>query len=1737
MAASKGSRDTAPARQTGSEAFSTSGTGADSEFGRGPGSLLGRLRQTFSANRAQSTAPGVVSDLRGLAGLKGRASDLELARQIRETFYKKFANIGPTATDQERDNEKGYFTEKVAEAISEVLAERKLKLSDDVVTRIRDELLEGILGFGPLQKLLEDPDITEIMVNGPHKVFVERKGKLYLTDLSFGDNDQLMQVVEKIVVPLGRRVDESSPMTDARLPDGSRVNIVIRPLALCGPTITIRKFHKIPLKLDDLVAAGTLSREMAIFLEGCVRSKLNIIVSGETGSGKTTTLNALSGFLPHDARIITIEDSAELQLQQEHVVQLEARQANMEGTGEVTIRNLLRNALHMIPDRVIVGECRGGEALDMLNAMSSGNDGSMTTGHANTPQDMIGRLETMVMMAGMGLPSQAIREQIASAINLLVHQSRGKDGHRRVTSIAEVCGIRGDAVQVSEVFRWDPMALNPHTGEPEGRHVPTGIVPQNLPRLLRDEFFIPDGTFGPEVDIDRVREELKAIETEELRQEEASRKARRVMQSALAKPDAVESESSTGSFFHWRVAMPAADESSTLTPLTGVAPSHRDRLRELSEQMAASRKGLSLRVNKEDDDQELVNELRGMVLERLPSAGSFEELDKTYQSVEDERRVITARIERAITEILIDEKLDLSAQLRKRVLDEVLNDVVGLGPLQVLLDDPEVNEVMVNGPDRVYVERGGKLVLTQVKFKEETHLRHIISQILRPIGRRVDETTPMVDARLKDGSRVNIVIPPIALCGPTVTIRRFARDPFDMTDLVSFGTLTSSAAAFLNAAVRARLNMVISGSTGSGKTTTLNAISSFISDDCRIITIEDAAELQLQQDHVLSLEARQANIEGKGSITIRQLVMNALHMRPDRILVGECRGGEALDMLLAMNTGQDGSLTTLHSNSPYDAILRLQTMVMLAGMNLPLRAINEQIDGAIHLIVHQDRLTDGTRRITHISELAGFTDDHPNLVDIYRWVPRGIGPKEMHLGALEPTGKVPSLIARFVEDNIELPPGAFGPDIDIDELYAELQAEQKRRSELERVRLLKLAREEEAKDEAAAEAAEAVERARTVADTLSGTEGGPMLRRSILQTRVFTWKDAAREEAEVETGVMPTSHNARRWQVFKKLRALNPRRSARRTEDDDFEHARLILTQQVTKELETTEIPDDFTTVDSERVFMATLITQAYQKLRERQEMILERAQEDALLGRVLSEFCGYGPVQGLIDDPEISEIMVNGPSKVFVERRGRMELSDAVFEDDAHIVRILQRMLGPVNRRCDITSPMVDARLPDGSRINAVIMPLAISGSTLTIRKFARDPYTIEMLVEAMSMSADMATFLKAAVQARLNVVVSGGTGSGKTTTLNAISAFIPDTDRIVTIEDTAELQLQQDHVVALESRPANLEGAGQVTIRELVRNALHMRPDRILVGECRGGEALDMLQAMATGQAGSLTTAHANTPKEMISRLEVMVLMASTGLSMASIREQITNTIDLIVQQERFKDGTRRITRVSEVTGLDDHGEVAIQDVFTYKVEGISTEGSVVGKHVPTGYIPRALRLFRSANVPLPDMMFGENTSVEREYERIFRQHQIEQQRERQLEQMRYRSELGAHSVRVEKSANMSSVTDEIARRRQEKTSVAQLLSQREQTTEAAVRAPRSDTDHHELAQEMRDRMLERPEQDEQPLPPQMGDQLAQLERPSGQDPAEANELAERMRARVTPDPALLRRLRAIKKERGDR
>ncbi len=440
--------------------------------GKDSGSQLGKLQSRSAPSGGVSTQRDTYSDL------KSRVQNRLLAE------------LDPTM-DVTRVGE---VRNTIQELFEQVLAEENIVLTRQERHRLFEQIAAEILGLGPLQPLLEDGSITEIMVNGPKNVYIERAGKIHRMPITFESDDHVMRIIDRIVAPLGRRIDESSPYVDARLDDGSRVNAIIPPISLVGPVLTIRKFPENPITLEQLVGYGTLTEEIIEFLRACVIARLNIVISGGTGSGKTTLLNVMSQWIPSDERIVTIENAAELQLRQEHVVTLESRPPNIEGTGEITIRQLVINSLRMRPDRIIVGEIRDEAALDMLQAMNTGHDGSMTTAHSNSPRDSLARVETMVMMAGMDLPVRAIREQVASAIDLVVHSERMRDGDRKVVQITEISGMEGDVITMTDLFVFEQTGYE--EGKVIGRFRPTGLRPKFIEQIEASGIHLPASTFG-----------------------------------------------------------------------------------------------------------------------------------------------------------------------------------------------------------------------------------------------------------------------------------------------------------------------------------------------------------------------------------------------------------------------------------------------------------------------------------------------------------------------------------------------------------------------------------------------------------------------------------------------------------------------------------------------------------------------------------------------------------------------------------------------------------------------------------------------------------------------------------------------------------------------------------------------------------------------------------------------------------------------------------------------------------------------------------------------------------------------------------------------------------------------------------------------------------------------------------------------------------------------------------------
>jgi pilus assembly protein CpaF len=461
-------------------------------------SLLKRIEQGQGSNSSGQSPDNQGGENSRLSSLQARRVNAPITSPQAGSYFdlktrvqnKLLSELDPsmdiTRTDEVRRT--------IQDLFEQILAEENIVLSRPERARLFEQIAAEILGLGPLQPLLEDDTITEVMVNGAKNIYIERKGKVHRVPVTFENNDHVMRIIDRIVAPLGRRIDESSPYVDARLPDGSRVNAVIPPISLVGPVLTIRKFSRNPITVEQLIQFGSVTQEGIMFLKACVESRLNIVISGGTGSGKTTLLNILSGFIPADERIITIENAAELQLRQEHVVTLESRPPNIEGRGEITIRDLVVNSLRMRPERIIVGEIRDEAALDMLQAMNTGHDGSMTTLHSNGPRDTLARLETMTLMAGMDLPSRAIREQVASAIDLICHQERMRDGTRKITNLTEISGMEGDVITMTDIFVFEQTGIE--NGQIQGRLRPTGLRPKFMDKLEAAGINLPPSIFG-----------------------------------------------------------------------------------------------------------------------------------------------------------------------------------------------------------------------------------------------------------------------------------------------------------------------------------------------------------------------------------------------------------------------------------------------------------------------------------------------------------------------------------------------------------------------------------------------------------------------------------------------------------------------------------------------------------------------------------------------------------------------------------------------------------------------------------------------------------------------------------------------------------------------------------------------------------------------------------------------------------------------------------------------------------------------------------------------------------------------------------------------------------------------------------------------------------------------------------------------------------------------------------------
>jgi flagellar protein FlaI len=846
---------------------------------------------------------------------------------------------------------------------------------------------------------------------------------------------------------------------------------------------------------------------------------------------------------------------------------------------------------------------------------------------------------------------------------------------------------------------------------------------------------------------------------------------------------------------------------------------------------------------------------------------------------------------------------ELPQEKKEQFTERAVMDMVGYGLLDPLLADDALEEVMVVGigkPVYVYHRKHG-MCKTNIVFEEDQEIGNIIDRIARSVGRRVDIRSPLLDARLPDGSRVNATVRPVSLDGPSLTIRKFREDPFTITDLFHFGTLNDEVAAFLWLAVDGYAvkpaNILVSGGTGSGKTTTLNCLASFIPPTDRVLTIEDTAELQLPLTHWIRLETRPPNVEGKGEVSMDMLLKNTLRMRPDRIIVGEVRGGEARTLLAAMNTGQNGCMGTLHANTAKETITRL--------INPPMSVPKVMIP-SLHLILMQNRFThEGktVRRVTEIAEVEGIDKGEVQLNVIYRWDPKD--------DQIKPTG-FPSVI----------------------------------KAELARLRGLSL---KEIEDE--------LERRKKVLRVLreKNVRGlravGEVIQRYALDSAGFSAKMKGAETGlripgpgkgreAPERGTKRRDRRAYSFleKVLGRLPMETPKEKRKRKVVDERENRLLVVEEGEVNPLYVVPLYD---LTAKEQVLLRSLEKKAINEIEvdpssiekevawkffyqevlrivEREGRKIPPEKRTTYANIIVHNMIGYGCLDYLLGDDELEEIMVIGDGRpIYVNHRRFGTLKTNIHLRDGEALRTIEKIASSVERRIDKASPLLDARLPDGSRVNATIPPISIDGPTITIRKFKADPYTVTDLIRFRTLNTEVAAFLWVAVEGLGikpgNILVAGGSGSGKTTTLNTLSSFIPTTARVVTIEDTAEIHLPIEHCIRLETRPPNVEGEGEVSMEDLVKNTLRMRPDRIIVGEVRGGEAKTLFTAMNTGHDGCMGTVHSNSAEETIVRL------TNPPMDVPYI---MLPALDLILMQKKiFHEGTslRRITEVAESAGLD--------------------------------------------------------------------------------------------------------------------------------------------------------------------------------------------------------------------------
>jgi flagellar protein FlaI len=872
-----------------------------------------------------------------------------------------------------------------------------------------------------------------------------------------------------------------------------------------------------------------------------------------------------------------------------------------------------------------------------------------------------------------------------------------------------------------------------------------------------------------------------------------------------------------------------------------------------------------------------------------------------------------------VLRMMDSEYKDISADKKKELAELVVQDMIGYGLLEPLLEDDALEEVMMVGIKKsvfVYHRRHG-MCRTNIVFEDDEEALGIIDRIARSVGRRVDLRSPLLDARLPDGSRVNATVRPVSLDGPSLTIRKFKADPLTVVDIINFGTMSPELAAFLWLAVEGYgvkpANILVSGGTGSGKTTTLNCLGSFIPSSDRVITIEDTAELQLPIQHWVRLETRPPNVEGKGEISMDMLLKNTLRMRPDRIIVGEVRGSEAKTLLASMNTGQNGCLGTLHANTAKETITRLTN----APMSVPLVMIP-----SLNIILMQNRFSHKgktVRRITEIAEITGMEDGRIQMNNIFEWDPKDDKVKE--------TG-TPSLVkAKLAElRGVKLK--------DVDE---ELQ----RRKEVllymtrEGLRGIKevgkviseyyinpdkvLARARGIKFEETEKKEKPKKTKKTAYSFLERILGGERDEEKSPSTETVIERDENHKIVEVGEEKNPMY-----------VVALPP---LTRAEKD-------IIREIERKAI--SEIEVDPTTMhdkeEARKLFKSKVL-----ELMETKYTEIGITKRNEAANMIALDMVGYGILEYLLADEALEEIMVVGTKRpIYVNhRKYSICKTNLSFENDEDAIRIIEKIASSVGRRIDRSTPLLDARLADGSRVNATIPPISLGGPTITIRKFRKDPLTIVDLINYRTLNTEVGAYLWLIAEGMAikpgNILAAGGSGSGKTTTLNCLCSFIPSTDRVITIEDTAELRLPIEHTVRLETRPPNVEGEGEVSMDDLVKNTLRMRPDRIIVGEVRGSEARTLFTAMNTGHDGCMGTVHANSARETIVRL--------TNPPM-NVPDIMLPALSLILMQNKiYHEGTtlRRITEITEVGGLD-KGKLVLNNIYEWdpKSDDLKPTGS---------------------------------------------------------------------------------------------------------------------------------------------------------------------------------------------------